>query len=105
MLKIDKNQYRVMRALLDNYNPEEAIAWTASPRELAKLTGLKEAQCENVGMKLASARLARAVKSTKTVKSGARIKKMPVVGFALNRAGALELERMQAQLDELGLKL
>jgi hypothetical protein len=40
-MKIVKNKYLVMRALKQNYNPEDAIAWSATARELAKLTGLK----------------------------------------------------------------
>lgn len=105
MMKIVKNKYLVMRALKEKYNPEDSIAWTATARELAKLTGLNEAQVGNVGRKLAVERLAREVKGTRTVKSGSKRKTLPSVGYALNRAGALELDRMQSQLDELGLKL
>jgi hypothetical protein len=39
------------------------------------------------------------------VKSGKSLKHQKTVGYALNRAGAVELDRMQAQLDELGLDL
>lgn len=104
-MKIVKNKYLVMRALKQNYNPEDAIAWTATPRELAKQTGLKEAQCNTVGLNLATEGMVRAVQTKKTVKSGNRIKNVPVTGYALNRAGALELERMEAQLQELGVEL
>ena len=104
-MKIIKNKYLVMRALKQNYNPEEAIAWSATARELAKLTGLKETQCNTVGLKLASENLVRAIQTKKTVKSGNRIKSIPVTGFALNRAGALELDAMDAELLELGVVL
>ena len=104
-MKIVKNKYLVMRALKQNYNPEDAIAWSATARELAKLTGLKETQCNTVGLKLASENLVRAIQTKKTVKTGNRIKNVPVTGFALNRAGALELEAMDAQLQELGVEL
>ncbi len=33
-----------MRALKEKYNPEDAVSWTATARELAKATGLNEAQ-------------------------------------------------------------
>jgi hypothetical protein len=104
-MKIVKNKYLVMRALKQNYKPEDAIAWSATARELAKLTGLKENQCNTVGLKLASENLVRAIQTKKTVKTGNRIKNVPVTGFALNRAGALELDAMDAQLVELGLTL
>ena len=105
MMKIVKNKYLVMRALKEKYNPEDALAWTATARELAKATGLNEAQVGNVGRKLAVERLAREVASQRTVKSGKSLKYQKTVGYALNRAGAVELDRMQAQLDELGLEL
>ena len=105
MMKIVKNKYLVMRALKEKYDPEAALAWTATARELAKLTGLNEAQVGNVGRKLAVERLAREVASQRTVKSGKSLKYQKTVGYALNRAGAVELDRMQAQLDELGLEL
>jgi hypothetical protein len=105
MNKIDKNKYLVMRALLQHYNPEEAIAWTATARELAKQTGLTEAQCLNAGTKLADANLARSVRGNKTVKSGRSVKKVAVIGFALNRAGAQEFVRMDEQLADLGIEL
>ena len=104
-MKIVKNKYLVMRALKQNYNPEDAIAWSATARELAKLTGLNETQCNSVGLKLASENLVRAIQTKKTVKSGNRIKNVPVTGFALNRAGALELDAMDAELLELGVVL
>jgi hypothetical protein len=47
----------------------------------------------------------RAIQTKKTVKSGNRIKNVPVTGFALNRAGALELDAMDAELLELGVVL
>lgn len=104
-MKIVKNRYLVLHALKGKYNPEDALAWTVTARELAKLTGLNEAQVGNVGRRLTIEQLAREVASHRTVKSGSSIKKRNTVGYALNRAGALELDRMQAQLDELGLKL
>jgi hypothetical protein len=105
MQKIDKNKFLVMRALLEHYNPEDAIAWSATARELAKQTGLKENQCLTIGRRLADARLARAIQSSKTIKSGTSIKKKPIVGFALNRAGAQEFVRIDEQLAELGINL
>jgi hypothetical protein len=105
MQKIDKNKFLVMRALVQHYNPEEAIAWSATARELAKQTGLKENQCLTVGRRLADARLARSIQSSKTIKSARAVKKVPVLGFALNRAGSLEFARMQEQLAELGVEL
>jgi len=105
MNKIDKNKFLVMRALIQHYNPEDAIAWTATARELAKQTGLTEAQCLNAGVKLSVSNLARSVKGTKTVKSGRSVKKTPVLGFALNRSGAMEFARMQEQLADLGIEL
>jgi len=105
MNKIDKNKFLVMRALIQHYNPEESIAWTATARELAKQTGLTEAQCLNAGRKLADARMARSVDGNKTVKSGRSVKKVAVTGFALNRAGSLEFARMEQQLTELGIVL
>lgn len=104
-MKIVKNKYLVMRALKDKYNPEDAIAWTATSRELARATGLNEAQVANVGRKLAVERFAREVETQRTVKSGKHLKTQKTVGYALNRAGAQELDRMEAQLVELGLTL
>lgn len=104
-MKIVKNKYLVMRALKEKYNPEDALAWTATARELASSTGLKEGQITTVGRKLAAENLAREIVGSRTVKSGSKTKKMPSVGYALNRAGALELERMEAQLQELGVEL
>ncbi len=40
MMKIVKNKYLVMRALKEKYNPEDAVSWTATTRELAKATGI-----------------------------------------------------------------
>lgn len=105
MQKIDKNKFLVMRALIQHYNPEESIAWSATARELAKQTGLKENQCLTVGRRLADARMARLIQSSKTVKSARSTKKVPVLGFALNRAGSLEFARMEEQLTELGIVL
>ena len=105
MQKIDKNKFLVMRALIQHYNPEESIAWSATARELAKQTGLKENQCLTVGRRLADARMARLIQSSKTVKSARSVKKVPVLGFALNRAGSLEFARMTEQLAELGVEL
>lgn len=104
-MKIVKNKYLVMRALKDKYNPEDALAWTCSARELASATGLKENQVATVGRKLAAENLAREIVGSRTVKSGSKTKKMPTVGYALSRSGALELERMEAQLQELGVEL
>lgn len=104
-MKIVKNKYLVMRALKEKYNPEDALAWTVTARELARATGLKEGQVSTVGKKLVAENLAREVKSSRTVKTGSSMKKTPTVGYALNRAGALELERMEAQLVELGVEI
>lgn len=104
-MKIVKNKYLVMRALKEKYNPEDALAWTVSTRELSSATGLKEGQVATVSKKLVAENLAREVKGSRTVKSGSKVKKMPSIGYALNRAGALELERMEAQLQELGVEL
>jgi hypothetical protein len=49
--------------------------------------------------------LARSIQSSKTIKSARSVKKVPVVGFALNRAGSLEFARMEEQLAELEIVL
>jgi len=105
MMKIDKKRYAVMRVLREKYDPDGGIQWSMTADELAKETGLTRAQTNSAGVKLAASGLGRQILSTKTIKSGANVRKKPLVGFALNRKGALELDSMQAQMESLGVKL
>ena len=104
-MKIDKKRYTVMRTLREKYDPEGGVQWSMTADELAKETGLSRAQATSAGTKLAAEGFGRLIQSTRTIKSGANVRKKPLVGFALNRKGALELERMQSQLDSLGVKI
>jgi hypothetical protein len=104
-MKIVKNKYLVLRALREHYSADGGIDYSSTTRELAKVTGLKEAQALTTGRGLVNEKLAREIQTKRTIKAGSRTRTEPVVGFVMTRDGANELDAMNAQLQELGVEL